>query len=140
MATSSSSKPNLWDAALRKLPDKKQTLLRSGLGPTADFQVQALTDVVAQAQERALSSRLMIKTRSGEVAVRDVINKMVFWVNKFIAIGDNAIQYDPAHAALPWAAFRLLLQVHLSPTPFHSTSLAILAPRSVLTLAADFRK
>jgi hypothetical protein len=33
------------------------------------------------------------------------------WVDKFKTIGDNAIQYDPAHAALPWAGVRFILQV-----------------------------
>jgi hypothetical protein len=33
------------------------------------------------------------------------------WVSKFKAVGDMAVQYDPAHAALPWAGVRVLLQV-----------------------------
>lgn len=33
------------------------------------------------------------------------------WVNKFKEVVDVAIQYDPVHAALPWAAVRFLLQV-----------------------------
>jgi hypothetical protein len=29
----------------------------------------------------------------------------------FKQVGDVAVQYDPAHAALPWAGIRFLLQV-----------------------------
>lgn len=32
-------------------------------------------------------------------------------MEKFKGVGDVAVQYDPGHAALPWAAIRFLLQV-----------------------------
>lgn len=52
------------------------------------------------------------KNRKGEtIIVRDVFAKMVKWINKFKEIGDMVTQYDPGHAALPWAAVRLVLQV-----------------------------
>lgn len=38
-------------------------------------------------------------------------DKLFAWVSKFKAIGDIVVQYDPGHAALPWAGFRFLLQV-----------------------------
>lgn len=43
--------------------------------------------------------------------VRDVLGKMVKWIDHFKKISDIAIQYDPVHAALPWAGVRFLLQV-----------------------------
>ena len=53
-----------------------------------------------------------IKLREGEVVVlQDVGMKILRWVDKFKQIGDIIIQYDPGHAALPWAGFRFLLQV-----------------------------
>ncbi|KAI5813147.1 hypothetical protein BZA77DRAFT_346624 [Pyronema omphalodes] len=39
------------------------------------------------------------------------IDKLLNWIDKFKEIGDIVVQYDPAHAALPWAAFRLLLNI-----------------------------
>jgi hypothetical protein len=36
------------------------------------------------------------------------------WVIKFREVGDMAAQYDPAHAALPWAGVRVLLQVAIN--------------------------
>lgn len=41
--------------------------------------------------------------------VRDVVDKVVGWLDKFKAIGDIVVSSDPIHAALPWAAFRFLL-------------------------------
>lgn len=39
------------------------------------------------------------------------MEKIIVWVDKFKEIGDNVVAYDPAHAALPWAGVRFLLQV-----------------------------
>ena len=40
-----------------------------------------------------------------------MLEKIIRWVDTFKQIGDVAVQYDPAHAALPWAGIRFLLQV-----------------------------
>lgn len=45
--------------------------------------------------------------------MRDVFEKVIRWLDTFKQVGDVAVQYDPAHAALPWAAIRLILQVRL---------------------------
>ena len=36
---------------------------------------------------------------------------MVNWIDKFKQIGDTVVQYDPGHAALPWAGVRFILQI-----------------------------
>lgn len=51
------------------------------------------------------------RSNGEEVVLRDVFEKMANWVKKFVAVGDMAVQYDPVHAALPWAAVRFFLQV-----------------------------
>ena len=51
-----------------------------------------------------------IRSDGQKVVLWDVLNKIMKWVNKFKEVGDVAIQYDPGHAALPWAAIRFLLQ------------------------------
>jgi len=56
---------------------------------------------------------------NGEVVViRDSLQKVVEWIHKFREVGDMVMQYDPAHAALPWAGVRLLLQVCELLTPY----------------------
>jgi hypothetical protein len=40
------------------------------------------------------------------------------WVEKFKQIGDIAVHSDQAHATLPWAGIRFLLQV-CTPTRHH---------------------
>jgi bifunctional pyridoxal-dependent enzyme with beta-cystathionase and maltose regulon repressor activities len=50
--------------------------------------------------------------RNGDVVIiRDTLSRIVEWVKKFRDVGDVVVQYDPTHAALPWAGVRLLLQV-----------------------------
>lgn len=41
----------------------------------------------------------------------DIADKVISWVQTFIKVGDTIVQYDPVHAALPWAGFRFILQV-----------------------------
>jgi len=51
-------------------------------------------------------------TRNGDVVViRDLLNNVVKWVKRFQEAGDVIVQYDPTHAALPWAGVRILLNV-----------------------------
>jgi len=45
------------------------------------------------------------------IVILDVWSKISKWVASVISIVDCAVQYDPAHAALPWAGIRLVLQV-----------------------------
>lgn len=42
------------------------------------------------------------------------MEKIIIWLDKFKAVGDMAMQYDPAHASLAWAGVRFLLRVSLS--------------------------
>ena len=45
------------------------------------------------------------------IKIRDIFAKITKWIEKFIEVGDVAAQYDPGHAALPWAAVRFILKV-----------------------------
>lgn len=43
-----------------------------------------------------------------------MLEKTAAWIRRFKDVGDIAAQYDPAHASLPWAAVRFLLQVSIN--------------------------
>ena len=47
------------------------------------------------------------------VKPRDLFFKIASWLQKFVEVGDAAVQFDPVHAALPWAAVRFILKVHI---------------------------
>lgn len=75
--------------------------------------VDELLAATAKARD-SLDTRSWSFTRNGKkVIVRDVLAKVAKWVNHFKEVGDIAVQYDPVHAALPWAGVRFLLNVSI---------------------------
>lgn len=55
------------------------------------------------------------KDKNGkDVYIRDMLTKFSDWFEKFRNIGDTVAQYDPAHAAIPWAGLKFLMQVSKS--------------------------
>jgi len=102
---------SLWDKAL----DTLGVELRKSLDLTTASRINVLSKVLKEAQEKkqvCAQKCWTLKKRSGEtIILRDVVEKIIVWVEKFITVGDAAMQYDPVHAAPAWAAFRLVLQV-----------------------------
>ena len=52
-----------------------------------------------------------IGDNKSKIVLRDIFAKVAAWIQTFIEVGDIAVQYDPGHAALPWALVRFLLKV-----------------------------
>ncbi|KAG9604439.1 hypothetical protein KCU86_g1917, partial [Aureobasidium melanogenum] len=78
---------------------------------TTDF-VAAALKAAQEKHELCLNKRWKIKKSNGDtIFVRDVAQKVIKWIHKFKEVGDIAVQYDPAHASLPWAGVRFLLQL-----------------------------
>lgn len=46
-----------------------------------------------------------------QVRLQDLVDKTIFWLDRFKAAGDVAVNADPIHAGLPWAGVRLILEV-----------------------------
>ncbi|KAF2194673.1 hypothetical protein K469DRAFT_686660 [Zopfia rhizophila CBS 207.26] len=77
-----------------------------------------------KSRQRSLESGWKYTRKSGEtVIIRDVFEKIVRWIDMFKQVGDVAVQYDPAHASLPWAGIRLVLQIAVN----DSNKLALVA-------------
>lgn len=66
----------------------------------------------AQKQKEVVDAKSWKYTKDGEqIVLRDVADKLIYWVDRFKAIGDVVASCDPTHAALPWAGCRFLLEV-----------------------------
>lgn len=112
--SSTEQSENLWQKALDTLDEDTKNYL--------DYQNAVKRDVLAAllrtAQEKkslCLRKRWKFKKSNGQqVVLRDVVEKIIIWLDKFKAVGDMAMQYDPAHASLAWAGVRFLLRVSLS--------------------------
>jgi hypothetical protein len=107
---------DLWEKAAQTLSDEDR--LQIDFSRTDRLVIlQDVLDAVKAKKQKCMEKRWKYTKRNGDVVIlRDVFEKMVGWVNKFKEAGDMAVQYDTAHAALPWAGIRLLLQVAVNDT------------------------
>lgn len=96
--------PSLWSLAAKKLTDKDRKIL--------DFDVNQVTspdDVLQQiiaTRDLCIRKHWKFECSGKTINLRDVTEKIIVWIDKFKVIGDLASQFDPVHAALPWAGFR----------------------------------
>lgn len=110
-----SDSQSLWASALAKLDDAEQNLLI--IDPNDDPKylnvIDSLRQTTNDAYETCVHKRWQIKLpgRQEKIIVRDLLGKITHWLEIFQAVGDQAMSYDPGHAALPWAGVRFLLQV-----------------------------
>ena len=114
------AKKKLWDRALDGMSIAEQAALRSCCADDLLRGRAQLTgdEVLQQLRDAALAKQLYVEKKAWkmevngrQVILRDVAGKILVWLNKFKEVGDVATQFDPVHAALPWAAVRFALQV-----------------------------
>lgn len=102
-------KRNIWELALEDLDPADRENLRS-----LD-KIDALKKAkVAAEKQRDLC--IAKRWKIGRVVIRDVFEKILVWVDKFLEIGDIVMQFDPVHAGLPWACIRIILEVRVFQT------------------------
>ncbi|KAF7537616.1 hypothetical protein G7054_g3585 [Neopestalotiopsis clavispora] len=126
-----SAQDDLWEHALSKLEGSTSTEDRKHACALREFAKVRDTSATTQDESNASEGDNLIEkvkraanslcTESEQkawkidvgartVVLRNVVSRIIDCLNKFKDIGDLAVQYDPVHAALPWAAFRFLLQ------------------------------
>jgi hypothetical protein len=103
---------SLWTLAIKKLTeDDKRAIKFHTLGNKLEI-LSDVQELAEKAREECVARRWRYTRKGGEpVIFRDLFNKILHWINRFKQIGDSVMQYDPGHAALPWAGVRFLLQV-----------------------------
>ena len=108
--------PSLWQEALRSLEGlpEHRILLENCVGEDVRQITSSIEKIVDRIKEGRKGKEWKIPFLGNVIVMKDIVMKMLRWVHKFRAIGDIAIQHDPVHAALPWAAFRFLLTVNMS--------------------------
>lgn len=119
-----SMEKSLWEEAYRTLDKSTSSLL-----PSADTDPRIvptdILNVVNEKKEESLRKRWKFKRSNGEeLVLRDIFERIVESVNKFKRVGDLVVQYDPAHAALPWAAARFLLIMSISDVQMYASMIA----------------
>lgn len=103
----------LWQQALECLNPEDRRYLPAALTlSSGSDEVSLLIRLLNNKLEDSDSSQWTFKRRDGrQVSVRQVIEKVAGWLNRFKEMGDQVVQYDPGHAALPWALVRFVLEV-----------------------------
>ncbi|OCK95346.1 uncharacterized protein K441DRAFT_557014, partial [Cenococcum geophilum 1.58] len=119
------AKKDVWEEALMLLSEEDRERFDVASARKQEYQ-QLLKDVLAASNEKkaeCLKKRWKIIRGDRNIILRDIIEKVAIWVRKFIAVGDTLMQYDPGHAALPWAAIRFFLQVTVNDVQIYGTML-----------------
>ena len=106
----------LWARAFNTLPADDRSTIRELVGSestvcTVPELISELISLTRKRQEECEAKALTVRLGGQEYRLRDYTSKIVGCLIKFKAVGDTAVQYDPVHAALPWAAVRFILQV-----------------------------
>jgi ankyrin repeat protein len=138
MAVLNAPAHDLW----KKAVDSLDSRVIAGLDPAKTGIRDIVTAVfrVAQTKRNESAKKRWRISRRGkqDIIVRDVIEKIIFWIDRFKDVGDNAVQYDPGHAALPWAAVRFILQAAVNYTEVEQEILEGI--ELVTRLLASFRE
>ncbi|KAJ6086758.1 hypothetical protein N7467_005672 [Penicillium canescens] len=103
--------------AWKEAYDGLSPTLKACLVRAKEEKADILTALLKEAESKktlCLQKRWKVKLSGKTIVLRDVFDKIIAWVHKFRAIGDTAVQFDPAPASLAWAGVRFLLQVCMS--------------------------
>ena len=98
-----------WQVALRETEDKAAKDLHNV------EKIDTLTEVLESAKSKENfyyehKSQWSFKRSNGEVKYfHEYYTRIFAGLQRFKEIGDTVVQYDPGHAALPWAAIRFFL-------------------------------
>jgi ankyrin repeat domain-containing protein 50 len=119
-STSTSPNRDLWLDALQTLTEAEQNAVRNiqPMGPARRHWSETLEELVwltKEKQQECENGSYEYKFQGKKLILRDVAEKIVYWLSKFKDIGDIAVNFEPVHASLPWAGIRLLLQVFINP-------------------------
>ncbi|KAL8707486.1 MAG: hypothetical protein Q9225_007745, partial [Loekoesia sp. 1 TL-2023] len=94
---------NLWLKALNRLDENA----RQNLNYRHSDKRNILAIALRTAQEKrqlCMHKRWKFKRANGdEIIIRDVVEKIVGWLDTFKTVADVAVQFDPVHASLAWA-------------------------------------
>jgi len=115
---------SLWEQALasRELLTKQRKILsENSVGKDVSQIASEIGDITASIKEERDGKEWKVPFGEDVVNMKDIVMKTLWWVHRFREIGDIIAEYDPQHAALPWAAFRFLLKVNISSLPYEET-------------------
>ncbi|RDW56912.1 hypothetical protein BP5796_12979 [Coleophoma crateriformis] len=127
---------NLWQSAFDRLEPTDREAFKD-LSNEQSFTLEKLQKLVQDHLRLSNGKRTVFLIGSREIVIREIIGKIATWLNKFLAIGSVAVQYDPVHAALPWAAICFILQSALNGMQAHASLINLM--ELIIKLLARYR-
>ena len=118
------SKPSLeWtkyflDESLLSLSPKERNIITEYIAPdTQDVRTafDQTYDAALRQKQFCDDQALVLRFRGHSLTVKDKAAKIVSWLDRFKFVGGMAVNIDPIHFGLPWAAFSIILEVLRSP-------------------------
>ncbi|KAJ4303449.1 hypothetical protein N0V90_002344 [Kalmusia sp. IMI 367209] len=110
-ATQNSPSTDRWYKALNLLDSDFRKTLTSTATPKRDIVSQVLQEAEARRKE-CIRKQWRFRGANGKtVSLREILEKITGFVSRYKDVVTVAVQYDPVHAALPWAAVRFLLNI-----------------------------
>ncbi len=104
----------LWNEAAKSVPDLDLPAIDEESIEDGEL-INTVHTAVQDKLDECIRKRWKYTRSNGQkVVLWDMLDKIMKWINRFKDVGDVAIQYDPGHAALPWAAIRFILQASVS--------------------------
>lgn len=111
---------DLWANARSLLDEKHKAKLtqletQAGSASASTIDIDAIILSAQDRRDECEKRGWTIRIGQHEWKLRDCATKIITWLKVFKEVGDTVVQYDPVHSALPWAAFRFILQVSACP-------------------------
>ncbi|CAG1994213.1 unnamed protein product [Fusarium graminearum] len=101
-----------WKQAVSYLNEEDRVLINSVDEHDNNANVFAdLHDLIIKKKTLGEEKAWKITFGGRRIVLRDVLAKIVSWLDSFKAIGDIISQVDPVHAGIPWSAIKLVLSV-----------------------------
>ncbi|KAL7952868.1 hypothetical protein V8C34DRAFT_318678 [Trichoderma compactum] len=100
-----------WAEALQRLSKEDQTqfeFAQKGIDDPKSIHSNVLTATNKRKGE-CMKKRWKLVIKGQAIIIRDILEKPSNW-----AVGGVIIQYNPIHAALPWAAIKLIMQATIN--------------------------
>lgn len=104
---------DLWQIAFGRLsPDLKASFnVASANGVDSLYVLTAVLNEAEEKKHLCLQKRWKVRFQEQTVVLRDIIDKIISWVNQLRAVEDIAGQLHSTAASLPWVGVRFLLEV-----------------------------
>lgn len=109
-STTSTQASSLWAEALRSLSETDRAHIDFASLSRSEVLKELLS--IAEAKKAISLKKRWSYTKDNEtIYIRDKLEKITKWINRFKEVGSTVVQYDPVNAALPWACVLLVLQI-----------------------------